>query len=188
MIRRPLAAVAVAALLAGCAGSGGSSGWVGGGGGDPGARWSGPYGSPYHGRAYGYPPGGGYWRGRDYGYRDDHGSYRSPYYRRAHRGDGRLFRPYRSVVCDRATETCYRGGEIDASETRDHFGRSPAREADRIRDRAGTNSIFRPDDGVVCNRRERVCLRDGRPNRAETRDFFGKKAARRVQKGRSNRG
>ena len=93
---------------------------------------------------------------------------------------GRTFRPDRSVVCDRATETCYRGREIDASETRDYFGKSAARRVDRVRDAAGTNRIYRVDDEVVCNRSREVCLKNGRPDRSETRDFFGKKAARRV--------
>ena len=84
------------------------------------------------------------------------------------------------MVCDRATETCYRGRDIDASETRDYFGKGAARQVDRIRDQAGTNRIYRVDDNVVCNRRSEVCYKNGRPDRSETRDYFGKKAARRV--------
>lgn len=175
---RSFVALLLAALLAGCAAAGsGSPDWAGGNPG--GVRWSGPYGGgPY--------AGGGYRRGQDYGYRrgQDYG------YRRSVERDygGRTFRPDQRVVCDRATETCYRGQEIDASETREYFGRRAARRVDRIRDNAGTNRIFRPEDDVVCNRRQRVCSEDGRPSRSETREFFGKKAARRVQKPRRGAG
>lgn len=171
-MRRWHAALFLGALVTGCADTGAGTGerdWSGGGPG--GVRWGGPYGG-VHG-----PSGGGYWRGRDYGYRDD---YRRLPSERGH--GGRTFRPGGNVICDRATETCYQGREIDASETREYFGNRAARRVDRIRDNAGTNRIFRPEDDVVCNRRSRVCLEDGRPDRSETREFFGKKAARRLQK------
>jgi hypothetical protein len=178
---RSLVALLLATLLAGCAGaSTGSRDWAGGGSPGGGIRWGGPYGGgPYAGRGYD-GPGGGYWRGQDYGYR-------RPWVERDHDG-GRTFRPSGNVVCDRATETCYRGREIDASETREYFGQRAARRVDRIRDDAGTNRIFRPEDDVVCNRRQRVCLEDGRPSRSETREFFGKKAARRLQQARPKAG
>lgn len=95
-------------------------------------------------------------------------------------GGGRTFRPSPDVVCDRATETCYRRGQIDASETRDVFGRKAARDVDRVRDWAGTNRIYRASDDVVCNRSSKICYKNGRPDRSETRDYFGKKAARRI--------
>lgn len=163
-MRRSLGVLALAAAaLAGCAGA--NQGWNSADRGGPGVRWGNPY--PYPGAVYGRPPwGGGYggwgFPGRGAGY------------------DGRVVRPGRGVVCDRATATCYRDGEIDASETRDVFGRRAAREVDRVRDQAGTNRVFRADDDVVCNRLDRVCYKDGRPDRSETRDFFGKKAARQV--------
>ena len=135
-----------------------------GGPGSSGIRWSGPYGSDPFSR--GSSVFGGYPYGSDRYSRSDYG--------------GRTFNPSRGVVCDRATETCYRGREIDASETRDYFGRSAARQVDRIRDDAGTNRIYRVDDDVVCNRPKEVCYKNGRPDRSETRDYFGKKAARRV--------
>ena len=149
-------------LLAGCLGDGGfRDGGLGGGGlGDSDIQWSGPYGTdPFSRRTspFGSPFGG---------YGND--------------GGGRTFQPSRGVVCDRATETCYRGKEIDASETRDVFGRSAARQVDRVRDQAGTNRIYRVDDDVVCNRRTEICYKNGHPDRTETRDFFGKKAARRI--------
>src|SRR3954447_8308588 len=39
---------------------------------------------------------------------------------------------------------------------------------------------FRPSRHVVCDPDDRVCYKNGRPDRSETRDYFGKKAARRV--------
>ena len=51
---------------------------------------------------------------------------------------------------------------------------------DRFRDAAGTNRIYRIDDDVVCNRLREVCYKNGRPDRSETKDFFGKSAARKV--------
>ncbi len=95
-------------------------------------------------------------------------------------GTGGTFRPGPGVVCERATETCYCRGQIDASETRNVFGRKAAREVDRVRDWAGTNRIYRPSDDVACNRITKVCFKNGYPDRSETRDYFGKKAARRI--------
>ena len=157
-MRYPTAVLAFG-LLAGCVSDGG---FGGPGPGSSGIQWSGPYGQdPYLRRTspFGYP-------------------FDSAYGMRG--GTGRTFQPSRNVTCDRATETCYRGKEIDASETRDVFGRSAARQVDRIRDAAGTNRIYRVDDDVVCNRSQEVCYKNGRPDRSETRDFFGKKAARRI--------
>jgi hypothetical protein len=166
-MRRSMVCLVAAGLLAGCAAldGGGSYGTVGAGVAGPGIRWSGPYGADPFYRSYPGPL-----VGQPYGYGVD------PF----GRGGGRTFRPAGDVVCDRRTETCYRRGQIDASETRDYFGRGAARRVDRIRDRAGTNRIFRADDDVVCNRRDKVCFKNGHPDRSETRDFFGKKAARRV--------
>lgn len=162
---RVLGPLVALGLLAGCATDGN-----GGGYGDAGSgiRWSGPYGDPYARPLPGYP------FYSPYGY----GPYGGPF-RRYDDDDGRFVRRG-NVVCDRATETCYRGRELDVSETRDFFGRKAAREADRVRDAFGTNHIFRADDDVVCNRREQVCYKDGHPDRSETRDLFGKKAARRL--------
>lgn len=112
--------------------------------------------------------------GRPYGYGSD------PFGSRAGAGNGRTFRPGPGVICDRATETCYRRGQIDASETRDVFGRGAAREVDRVRDWAGTNRLYRPSDDVVCNRVDQVCYKNGHPDRSETRDYFGRSAARRI--------
>ena len=135
-----------------------------GGPGSSGIRWSRPYGSDPFSR--GSSVFGGYPYGSDRYSRSDYG--------------GRTFNPSRGVVCDRATETCYRGREIDASETRDYFGRGAAREVDRIRDGQGTNRIYRASDRVVCNRKDQVCYKNGHPDVSETRDYFGKKASRRI--------
>jgi hypothetical protein len=43
---------------------------------------------------------------------------------------------------------------------------------DRVRDAAGTNRIYRVDDEVVCNRSREVCLKNGRPDRSETREYL----------------
>jgi hypothetical protein len=152
-----------AAMLAGCGGEGGfrePNPAFGSGG--SGIRWSGPAGTdPFAGSPFGF---GG-----------------SPFGRGMGSGGGdRTFQPSPGVVCDRGTETCYRGRDIDASETRDYFGKGAARQVDRIRDQAGTNRIYRASDDVVCNRLEKVCYKNGNPDRSETRDYFGKKAARRV--------
>ena len=149
-------------MLAGCVSDGSSFGGDPGfGSGGSGIRWSGPGGDdPFAASPFGFG--------------------RSPLGSSSQRG-GRTFRPTRNVTCDRATETCYRGREIDASETREYFGKSAARRVDRIRDQAGTNRIYRADDDVVCNRMQQVCYKKGRPDRSETRDYFGKKAARRVE-------
>ena len=150
-----------ATMLAGCGGDGGFRDVDSTMGGGSGIRWGGPPSSdPFAVSPFGFG-------GRPFG-----GGMGS--------GSGRTFRPSPGVVCDRATETCYRGRDIDASETRDFFGRSAARQVDRIRDQAGTNRIYRPSDNVVCNRAAQVCYKNGRPDRSETRDFFGKKAARRI--------
>src|SRR3954468_24079399 len=39
---------------------------------------------------------------------------------------------------------------------------------------------FRPSRHVVCDPDDRVCYKNGQPDRSETRDYFGRKAARRV--------
>ena len=142
-----------ASLLAGCVTGGG-----GFGDGGSGVQWSGPASQdPFARSPYRFGPGAfGGWGG----------------------SGGRTFRPRPGVMCDRATETCYRGRDIDASETRDVFGRSAARKVDRIRDAAGTNRIYRVSNKVVCDRRAKVCYKKGRPDNSETKDFFGRNLPR----------
>lgn len=151
---RVLTALAAAVCLAGCVTDGGSST----SGYSMGSRWDG-YQSPFV-SPFGFPT--------------------SPFGTGSTQGGGRTFRPAGDIVCDRATQTCYRHGQIDASDTRDYFGRRAAREVDQVRDQAGTNRIYRPSDDVVCNRSDKICYKNGHPDRSETRDYFGKKAARRV--------
>ena len=148
MIRNSVGALLGASLLAGCVTDDGGSG----------IRWSGPAGQdPFARSPYGFggDPFGG-WGGTG----------------------GRTFRPSPGVVCDRATETCYRGRDIDASETRDVFGRGAAREVDRIRDPAGSNRIYRVNNKVVCDRRSKVCYKNGHPDNSETKDYFGRNLPR----------
>lgn len=59
------------------------------------------------------------------------------------------------------------------------MGRSPSWNAPRSR-------VFSPDRGVTCDRRKEVCYKwhnkshEWRPDRSDTKDTFGKKAARRL--------
>ncbi|SNB66727.1 hypothetical protein SAMN07250955_105181 [Arboricoccus pini] len=96
-----------------------------------------------------------------------------------HDDDDRYVRGDRRTVCDRSTQTCYKNGNIDASETRDQFGGKAGRRADDVRDQYGGDTFVRSRN-VACDRGDRVCYKNGRPDRSETRDTFGKKAARNV--------
>jgi hypothetical protein len=156
MNKRSVGAILGAGLLAGCVTDGGGFGGGGFGDGGSGVRWSGPASQDPFARSP-YSLGG--WGGS--------GS-----------SGGQTIRPRPGVVCDRATETCYRSRDIDASETRAVFGRSAAREVDRIRDAAGTNRIYRVDNKVVCDRRTKTCYKNGHPDNSETKDFFGRNLRR----------
>ena len=112
----------------------------------------------------GSPWGGGGYSRSTYGY-GGQGGYRS---------DDR-------VSCDARTEVCYKNGRLDASETRDRFGKSASREVERIREQQGTGRVYVPRDGSVCNRAEGVCYKNGKPDWSDTRDYIGKNAARRVR-------
>lgn len=101
--------------------------------------------------------GGGY-SGSNYGYSDDR------------------------VTCDARTEVCYKNGRLDASETRDRFGKSASREVEQIRQQQGTGRVYVPRDGSVCNRQEGVCYKNGKPDWSDTRDYIGKNAAKRVRR------
>lgn len=85
------------------------------------------------------------------------------------------------VVCDRETEVCYKRGRIDSSETRDAFGKGPARRVRALQQEFGSNDVFLPRDNTVCDRNAEVCYKNGRPDWSDTRDQFGKKAARRLR-------
>ena len=86
-----------------------------------------------------------------------------------------------SVVCDQRTEVCYKRGRLDASETRDAFGKGPSRDVERLRQQQGTGRVYVPRDGSVCNREQGVCYKNGKPDWSDTRDYIGKNAARRVE-------
>lgn len=91
---------------------------------------------------------------------------------------------YRSddrIVCDARTEVCYKNGRLDASETRDRFGKSASRDVERLREQQGTGRVYVPRDGSVCNREEGVCYKNGKPDWSDTRDYIGKNAAKRVR-------
>ena len=142
-------------------------------------------GDTYQNRTYvsdGWAPGPYYGeRGPYYGSRAYYGP--RPYYGDADRyyrsQNARLVQPERRVVCDRATQVCYKSGDNDASETKEYFGNKAARRVDRVRDHYDNNDIFLPRRNVVCNDDKDVCYKNGRPDRSETRNYFGKKAARR---------
>lgn len=180
MSRPLLAALAGALLLGGCAYDNDTYR----GGGRYGVYDGGGYGGPYYGRGSSYGRGPYYGRNTYYG--------RDPRYwyggrrndddddRRQARREPRLDRPENGVVCDRRTETCYKGREIDASETREKFGRDAARKVERVRDRYDNNDIFRPRRNAVCDRDDRRCYQNNDPNRRLTREYFGNRAARRV--------
>ena len=86
------------------------------------------------------------------------------------------------VTCDARTEVCYKNGRLDASETRDRFGKSASREVEQIRQQQGTGRVYVPRDGSVCNRQEGVCYKNGKPDWSATRDYIGKGAAKRLRR------
>jgi hypothetical protein len=149
-----LAALAGAVLLAGCADIDRSR--------DRTYVSDGYYGRPVYGgpyRTYGYPR---------YGY-NDNDRYRG------RSSNGRFDREGRDVVCDRRTEVCYKDGDIDASETRERFGKEPARKVERVRDRYDDNDLFLPRRNIVCNDENNTCYRNGKANRQLSREYFGRK-------------
>jgi hypothetical protein len=93
------------------------------------------------------------------------------------RGSDRFVRPRSGVVCDRATSVCYKGGQVDRTETRDLFGERAADRADDLRDERGTARLFVPERGVTCDRSRQVCFDDGRADGSLTRRYFGQRAA-----------
>lgn len=95
----------------------------------------------------------------------------------------RYVRPGPDVLCDRSTQLCYKRGRVDVSETRDAFGRGAAREADALRDRLGTAHVFVPRGrgDRYCLNAEKICYKNGQPDWSDTRDAYGKRAARRLR-------
>lgn len=150
--RWPVLLLLLTSALAGCSGLGG--GWSGN------DTWSGPP---------SYRPSGFYGPG-----------WEQPYgYGGRHYDDDRFVPGGSRTLCDRRTQTCYKNGNIDASETRDQFGGKAGRRADNVRDQYGGDTFVRSRN-VACDRGDRVCYKNGQPDRSETRDAFGKKAARNI--------
>lgn len=89
----------------------------------------------------------------------------------------RFDRPRSNVVCDQASQICYKGGRVDKSETRAVFGERAADRADDLRDRRGTNQLFVPERGVTCDSARLVCYDGGRADYSLTRRYFGDAAA-----------
>jgi hypothetical protein len=156
-----LAALAGAVLLAGCA--------------DIDRSRDRTYVSDGYGYGRAYP--GGYY-GRPYGYPRQSGYYDNDRYR-GRSSNGRFDREGKDVVCDRRTEVCYKDGDIDASETRERFGKQPARKVERVRDRYDDNDLFLPRRNVVCNDENNTCYRNGKPNRQLSREYFGRRGFQR---------
>lgn len=115
--------------------------------------------------------GGGSWGGQSSSVWDGFGGSNSRRYGRSNDG----------VTCDSRTQICYKRGRLDASETRDAFGKGPSRDVERLREQQGTGRVYVPRDGSVCNRAEGVCYKNGKPDWSDTRDYIGKKAARRLK-------
>jgi hypothetical protein len=93
--------------------------------------------------------------------------------------NGRFVEPEKHVVCDQRTQVCYKKGDIDASETKEFFGKDAGRRVDRIRDHLHDNDSFLPTPNVACSRDNQACYRtNGQPDRQDTRRFFGNGAAR----------
>jgi hypothetical protein len=96
--------------------------------------------------------------------------------------DGRSESAGRRTSCDDRTQVCYKGGKLNTAETRDEFGRDAARRTTRLRERYDTKDIYLPRRNVVCDGGSNTCYRGGEPDRQATRDQFGRKAARKIDK------
>ena len=151
-----------------------------------GNRAGGYYGYPS--RSYGYPY-GYYDNRRYYGYDhdddddDDHDDdHRHDRADRDRSNDGRSARSQPRTACDERTQVCYKGGKLNTAETRDEFGRDAARRTTRLRERYDTKDIYLPRRNVVCDGGSNTCYRGGEPDRRATREQYGRKAARKVDK------
>ena len=175
MRRLPLAALAAGLLLAGCAVDNDryesrSTPRYG--------VYEGGYGGPYYGRSPNYGRSTYYGREPNYWFnRRDNDNNRN---RDEAKRQPRFDRPENDVVCDRRTQVCYKDKEIDASETREKFGKDAARRVDRVRDKYDNNDLFLPRKNTVCDRDDKTCYQNGDPSRKQTREYFGNKAAKRV--------
>lgn len=86
--------------------------------------------------------------------------------------------PTPGVRCDTWERVCYDRGGPELSLTRDHFGRSAARDlAARIGGNWGTDTRYNPKEGVRCDLEDELCTKRGEPDYKNTREQFGRKAA-----------
>jgi len=113
-------------------------------------------------------------RGRD----DDGGHYgRRP---RDRGPQGAIYAPKRGVFCDESVRACYTAKGGHPGVTEQQFGEDAGRRLERRIDEEGTRGsrgIFRPAEGVLCDRLSEVCFdREGASLR-ETRGEFGHEAA-----------
>jgi hypothetical protein len=134
------------------------------------------------------------WRGKPFDYRLARGHYerhdrrppgwaeKLPEGARTHK---RFLRPRGEVVCDRVTRICYQAGKIDTSDTERMFGARAGERAERVRDRYESARVFLPARGVACDRERRLCVEGGDPDRKLTRRYFGRQAARDIERERA---
>src|SRR5687768_8074190 len=112
----------------------------------------------------GYAYGGGF--GSDSGY---DGGY----------DNGQIFRPSRSVTCDRTRDICYDRYGFDYYATTRYFGERAANRA--VKKYGEQVFLFSPKRGVTCDRRSRSCSDAGGLDDELTEDYFGNKAEHRVE-------
>jgi len=88
---------------------------------------------------------------------------------------GAIYAPKRGVFCDESVRACYTGKGGHPGVTEEQFGTDAGRRlARRIDDEGprGPRGIFRPADGVLCDRLSEVCYdRDGASLRETDREF-----------------
>lgn len=109
--------------------------------------------------------------------------------RRHERGDrgprGAIYSPRRGVHCDESVRSCYtaKGGHPGVTEQQfgEDAGRRLARRIDEDGSR-GPRGIFRPADGVLCDRLSEVCFDREGASLHETDREFGAGAAERLSR------
>ena len=93
--------------------------------------------------------------------------------------DGPIFRPSRSLTCDRTRNICYDRFGLDYYATARYFGE---RDANRAVKKYGEQVfLFSPKRGVTCDRRSRSCSDGGGLDDELTEDYFGNKAEHKVE-------